>query len=67
MVQVPQQMNGYDCGVFVGRFANMITDLWPSSTSSDIDDHFSKQFFSSTVTQADIDEERTSLRKDIDV
>eukprot|EP00981_Chlorochromonas_danica_P005158 scaffold1036_cov169-Ochromonas_danica.AAC.38 len=65
--KVPQQMNGYDCGVFVGRFANMITDLWPSSTSHDINDYFSRQFFSSTVTQKDIDEERKSLLKDIDI
>eukprot|EP01033_Poteriospumella_lacustris_P021714 gene21714-16179_t len=41
---VPRQENGYDCGVFVVRFAQMILEKWPRSTSEDVRDKCREQF-----------------------
>ena len=34
-LKVPQQVNGYDCGVYVQLFAKYVMDEWPSSTQAD--------------------------------
>lgn len=33
--KVPQQVNGYDCGVYVQLFAKYVMDEWPTSTQAD--------------------------------
>ncbi len=58
---MPRQQNGYDCGVFVIRFAQMIMDKWPSSTYEDIDEKFWSHFHSE-FTQADISKEREAIK-----
>jgi Ulp1 family protease len=55
------QQNGYDCGVFVIRFAEMILQKWPSSTEDDIKDGFRSQF-ATEFSQEDISEERIKIR-----
>jgi Ulp1 family protease len=59
------QENGYDCGVFVTRFAKMIVDKWPSSTKTDIDQHF-RSHFMKEFTQEDIDNERDNIASLLD-
>eukprot|EP01033_Poteriospumella_lacustris_P016720 gene16720-11963_t len=58
---VPRQENGYDCGVFVVRFAQMILEKWPRSTSEDVRDKCREQF-AGEFRQEDIVIERTRLK-----
>ncbi len=62
---MPQQENGYDCGVFVIRFAEMILTKWPSSTLIDIEDSF-RHKFAMEFNQSDIDQERENIRRLLD-
>lgn len=59
--KVPRQQNGYDCGVFVIRFAQMIIDKWPSSTFEDMEDKFRNHFLKE-FTQDDISTEREAMK-----
>lgn len=58
---VPKQQNGYDCGVFVIRFAEMIIQKRPQTTSEDIRDKMRQQF-AAEFTQEDIVVERMKLK-----
>ena len=40
--QVPQQENGYDCGVYVQRFAQYVIEEWPTSTREDQNSRWDK-------------------------
>ena len=33
--KMPEQMNGYDCGVYVERYASYLMEKWPTSTAQD--------------------------------
>lgn len=59
---VPQQHNGYDCGVFVIRFAEMVMNKQPTTTECDIQEKFRSQFMKE-FSQKDIDLERGKLRE----
>ena len=60
--QVPMQENGYDCGVFVIRFAKMILDKWPQASWKDLQENC-KKLFAGEFTQEDITEERIDIQK----
>lgn len=59
----PRQENGYDCGVFVTRYAQMVLDAMPIlATSENIKQGFSEMFNRQCFNQDDITEERNKLR-----
>jgi hypothetical protein len=60
--QAPQQLNGYDCGIFCYKFAEVILNVFPTSLQSDLDSGFSEFFNARTFTQADATEEREYYR-----
>jgi hypothetical protein len=36
MCNMPQQGNGYDCGMYVGMYARKVIDIWPRTTREDV-------------------------------
>jgi len=58
---VPIQANGYDCGLFVTRFAELVLRTQPSSTDADIQSKFSNILRSDAFSQADVDGERKNM------
>ena len=61
-MQVPIQANGYDCGVYVTKFVEMILKLRPTSTSADIHNSFKTQLPVNYFGQAEVDRERIEMR-----
>jgi len=61
--KVPMQRNGYDCGVFVIKFTEMILSKWPSSTSYHIQNKFTEYVSPEEFTQEDITQERVAIRE----
>ncbi|KAJ1390474.1 hypothetical protein B484DRAFT_473582 [Ochromonadaceae sp. CCMP2298] len=61
--KVPVQKNGYDCGMFVNRYAEMVLRKLPTSTLADIDSKFSTLLPADEFTQEDIFQEREALRE----
>ena len=62
--QAPQQSNGYDCGIFCYKFAEVIFNF-PTSLQSDLDNGFSDFFNAQTFTQADVTKERECYRLEL--
>ena len=60
--QAPKQENGYDCGLFVTKFAEMVIEKCPSSTKADIDEKLVTVMPPREFSQADVDSERGSMR-----
>jgi Ulp1 family protease len=60
------QANGFDCGLFVTKFAEMVLKRQPGSSSADIADKFATLLPASEFSQQDVDQERTKLRLLID-
>jgi hypothetical protein len=60
--QAPQQQNGYDCGIFCYKFAEVILNFSPTSLQSDLNNGFSDFFNAKTFSQADVTAERKSYR-----
>ena len=61
--QVPLQANGFDCGLFVTKFASEVLTTQPSSTTSDISTKFVKVLRSDAFSQTDVDLEREKMLK----
>ena len=59
--QVPIQANGYDCGLFVTKFAELVLNTQPSSTDADIANKFGNLLRSDAFSQADVDGERKKM------
>lgn len=59
--QVPRQENGYDCGVFVIRFAEMIINRIPRTHTVAVKEKFKSQFFKE-FNQTDIDGHRANIK-----
>jgi Ulp1 family protease len=66
LLQVPQQANGFDCGLFVTKFAEMVLKRQPGSSSADIAHQFTTLLPASDFSQQDVDLERTKLRRLLD-
>jgi hypothetical protein len=64
--QVPMQANGYDCGLFVTKFAEMVLRRQPSSTAADVASKFAALLPADAFSQRDVDEERFAMRARID-
>jgi hypothetical protein len=64
--QVPMQANGFDCGLFVTKFAEMVLRRQPASTAADIADKFATLLPVSDFSQQDVDLERVKMRNLID-
>jgi hypothetical protein len=64
--QVPTQANGYDCGLFVTKFAELVLRRQPSSTDADVASKFAALLPADAFSQADVDAERVAMRKRID-
>jgi Ulp1 family protease len=58
------QKNGYDCGVFVIKYVQMILQLFSNSTNEEIDSKFKKQFQQS-FTQSDVTKERIIYKEEL--
>lgn len=63
---MPQQANGFDCGLFVAKFAEMVLRRWPRSSAGDIADKFATVLPVSDFSQLDVDLEREETRRLID-
>ena len=59
--QVPIQANGYDCGLFVTKFAELVLNTQPSSTDADIASKFGNILRSDAFSQVDVDGERKNM------
>ena len=59
--QVPIQANGYDCGLFVTKFAELVLRAQPTSTDVDIESKFGNILRSDAFSQADVDGERKNM------
>lgn len=66
VLQVPMQANGYDCGLFVTKFAEMVLRRAPSSTEADIASKFAALLPVTDFSQTDVDAERLAMRQRID-
>jgi hypothetical protein len=64
--QVPMQANGYDCGLFVTKFAEMVLSRQPSSTAADVASKFAAALPADAFSQRDVDAERLAMRERID-
>ena len=60
------QRNGYDCGIFVIRYIEMIMNQLPSSRESDISSKFSSQFLNE-FNQDDITKMRYAIRMNFEM
>ncbi|KAJ1433815.1 hypothetical protein B484DRAFT_6994 [Ochromonadaceae sp. CCMP2298] len=56
--KVPMQANGFDCGVFVYKFAEQVLLQTPPSTYKDIRSSFSQALPITHFDQGDVDKER---------
>lgn len=50
----PMQQNGYDCGVFVTKYAEDVLDKWPASDSDTLQSNFGEVIRPDDFTQQDI-------------
>jgi hypothetical protein len=60
--KVPSQRNGYDCGVFVIKYIEMIISKLPICFPKDMRSKFSDQLPTTAFTPQDVTEERHALR-----
>jgi Ulp1 family protease len=60
--EVPKQLNGFDCGVYVVKFVKMILDVMPRTTLVDLKDNLRSQLNKDAFTQSDVDTERQTIR-----
>jgi len=60
--EVPQQLNGCDCGVYVVKFVKMILDVKPRTTLVHLKDELRSQLNKDAFTQPDVDTERQTIR-----
>jgi Ulp1 family protease len=60
----PKQTNGYDCGVYVIKYVEMILRLYPDSKQETIDSKFSK-LFRLAFNSADVTEERLKYKEEL--
>ncbi len=60
------QANGFDCGLFVTKFADMVLRRQPRSTAADIADKFATLLPVSDFSQQDVDLERIGMLSLID-
>jgi len=58
---VPLQANGFDCGLFVTKFATEVLTKQPTSTAADIATKFVKILRSDAFSQTDVDMERERM------
>lgn len=56
------QANGYDCGLFVTKFAEMLLQRRPPSSAADIDSKFATLLPADAFSQRDVDQERANMR-----
>ena len=59
---VPHQTNGYDCGVFVIKYFQMLVCENPKTTTSCIERNFAEQFNPEYFTSDQVDEERSLIK-----
>ena len=57
----PQQINGFDCGMFVTKYAELILTMLPSSTQSDLELCFGNHINQSLFSPNDISLERQTF------
>lgn len=57
------QANGFDCGLFVTKFAEMVLRRQPGSSAADIADKFATLLPVSDFSQQDVDLEREEMRR----
>jgi hypothetical protein len=62
---VPKQQNGYDCGVYVIKFAQALLALQPTTTPQDKESAFQIVNNESLFSQMDVDNERMRLNSTI--
>lgn len=60
--EVPKQLNGCDCGVYVVKFVKMILDVMPRTTLVHLKDGLHSQLNKDAFTQSDVDTERQTIR-----
>ena len=60
--QVPAQINTYDCGVYLTKYAKLICELYPSSTLTDLSSRFSRWFHTELFSPDDVVQERLKIR-----
>lgn len=61
-VAVPQQENGYDCGVYTIKFVERVLAVWPSSSAADLANNFSSHFSRNMFKQSAVDAERLKMK-----
>jgi Ulp1 family protease len=60
--KVPKQPNAHDCGVYVVKFAKMVLDAMPRTSSLHLRDDLQSQLDQTAFTQSDVDAERRTIR-----
>jgi Ulp1 family protease len=60
--EVPKQLNGCDCGVYVVKFVKMILDVMPRTTLVHLKDDLHSQLNKDAFTQSNVDTERHTIR-----
>lgn len=58
---MPQQPNGYDCGVYTIKYVEHLLCAWPRSRPADMAESFITQLPRKMFTQDDVDAERVKL------
>ena len=66
LVQVPQQQNGFDCGVYTVIFAERIFDKMMPSREEDIRSRFKEYDLNENINQQEVDVKRTTIRSLLD-
>jgi len=57
----PQQANGFDCGMFVTKYAELLLTMLPTSTQYDLESNFANHMNQSSFSQNDISLERQTF------
>ena len=66
-LKVPQQLNGFDCGVYICKFVELILKAAPTTTISNLQDNLSGVVNARSFSAQDAEEERDLIRSRIEM